>query len=191
MTEKITAKDIVDALTSLHLDKICVVELDLAPGTRDNRRVDFWTLEVAASKLFRTVGYEIKVSRQDYRRDSEEKQRQALSISDRFFYVAPKGMLGKEEIPSWAGLMEFDGHVFNVAKRAPKLPAKEDPTWLLVVSIMRNSVAVRRDVSLIREMQFFAERQAETARKQLEAAERRQWQKWERRIAARSKGGAA
>jgi len=147
MTEKIAARDIVDALYAANEDKICCEELELLNGSR---RVDFWTLDVTASARFRAVSYEIKISIQDFKRDTEAKQARALEISDRFFYVAPKGLLSKAVIPDWAGLMEFDGKLLTVAKLAPRLPEKRNPDWLLIVSIIRNSRQCRRDVGLLK-----------------------------------------
>ncbi|MFC3163081.1 hypothetical protein [Ciceribacter thiooxidans] len=193
MTEKITARAIVDALMTINAAKICVVEMELfaetGPGTY-SRRVDFWTLEVAASKQFRAVAYEIKVSRQDFNRDREEKQRAALSVSDRFFYVAPAGLLKKSDIPTWAGLMEFDGSDFKVIKRAPVLSEKRAPSWELIVSVIRNSVTCRRDVETIREIQRITEGRLNRLKANLRAIEKREAERWHRRWQAGRKAGA-
>jgi len=81
-----TTSEILDALIAVSDDKIWASELALLAG---GRRVDFWTLEPAASKGFRAQAYEIKISRGDFKRDNEGKQEGALSYADRFWTVTP------------------------------------------------------------------------------------------------------
>lgn len=148
-----TADEILDALIAISSDKIWAVEL---PFRGSSTRVDFWTLAPVRSKDFRTVAYEIKVSRADFRRDSEEKQSGALAFSDRFFYVCPDGVLTKVDVPDWAGLMTFDGKVFSVAKLAPRRE-KADPDWGVIVDVLRNSGQCRRDVDLMASQLSYAQ----------------------------------
>ena len=143
---KLTADDILNALIAYSDDKIWASELALNGG---ERRIDFWTLEPHRSKGFRSSAYEIKISRADFKRDSEEKQASALSFTDRFWYVTPQGMIDKSEVPEWAGLQEWDGRVFHVRKKPP-MRTKTDPTWEFIVSLMRNSGETRRDIGLMK-----------------------------------------
>lgn len=124
-------------------DHIQVEEFAFTGG---NRRIDFWELHVHPSKGHEATAYEIKVSRSDFKRDSAVKQREARLWSDRFYYVCPKGMVRPEEIPEWAGLIEYDqvGERLRVVLPAPKRD-KDAPSWDLFVSLIRNSSAVRRD----------------------------------------------
>lgn len=142
-----TAEEIIEALIAVSSDKIWARELACFGG---DRRVDFWTLEPAASKGFRATSYEIKISVADFRRDSEEKQAGALLWSDRFWYVTPPDLVDKASVPTWAGLMEWDGKMFHPRKRAPKRE-KAEPSWDFVVSLLRNSRDGRRDVEVIKE----------------------------------------
>jgi len=153
----ITADHILDALVAANSEKIWATEVPFRGSTT---RIDFWTLETAASAGFRATSYEIKVSRQDYKRDTEEKQAGALRHSDRFFYVTPPGLLKKADIPEWGGLMEWSGETWRVIKRAPKLAKAEEPGWGLIVDIIRNSGQCRRDVALLTMRIQMAERQA-------------------------------
>lgn len=52
------------------------------------------------------TGYEIKVSRSDFQRDS--KWTAYLPFCNRFYFVCPKGMITKDEIPAPAGLIWYD-----------------------------------------------------------------------------------
>src|SRR5690606_9994266 len=106
-------------------------------------------LEPHRSKGFRSSAYEIKISRADFNRDSEEKQAYALAFTDRFWYVTPQGMIDKAEVPEWAGLQEWDGRFFHIRKKPP-MRTKADPTWEFVVSLIRNSGETRRDIGLMK-----------------------------------------
>lgn len=147
--EPMTADDILDALIAVSHDKIWAIEL---PFRGSSTRIDFWTLAPVKSKGFRTVAYEIKVSKADFNRDSEAKQKGALEFSDRFFYVTPPGLLDRANVPDWAGLIEWHGAYpkqgFKVIKKPP-IRDKSDPDWGVIVDVIRNSGQCRRDISLL------------------------------------------
>lgn len=149
-----TASEILDALIALADDKIWASELALVHDHTD-RRIDFWTLEPIRSKGFRAQAYEIKVTRADFLRDSLAKQSAALQFANRFWYVTPPDLLKKEEIPEWAGLLEWHGKLFHVKRKAPPRE-KAEPTWPFIVSVIRNSGEMRRDTGLIKaQLAFF------------------------------------
>jgi hypothetical protein len=172
-----TADDILTALIAMSDDKIWATELALLSG---GRRIDFWTLEPAASRGFRACAFEIKVSRGDFKRDTDEKQDGALRFSDRFWYVTPPGLVQKQEVPAWAGLQEWDGGTFVVRKKAP-MRAKESPSWDFVVSLLRNSGDARRDTSLMKSQIAFYQFQAERSRSERKIRETYTFERWKRR----------
>lgn len=51
---------------------------------------------------------EIKVSRADFRRDTDEKRRAWRSVTNRFVYLVPKGLVTPDEVADGCGLWEFD-----------------------------------------------------------------------------------
>lgn len=153
----ITAKDIVEALTAWSSECIWASELDFFTG---KRRIDFWTMAPIRSKGFLATAYEIKVSRADYKRDSDQKQSGALAYSDRFYYVTPPSLISKDELPEWAGLIEWDGEKLSTIRRSP-VREKLQPSWEFVVSLMRNSGEARRDVGLLKAQISFYETQQE------------------------------
>jgi len=53
-----------------------------------------------------TMGYEIKMSRQDFLQD--KKWKKYLQFCTRFYFVAPKGIIKPEELPENIGLLEFE-----------------------------------------------------------------------------------
>jgi len=117
-----TAADILDALIVRSDDKIWASELAFFEG--GSSRIDFWTLEPVGGKTaYRASAYEIKVSRADFRRESDDKQCDALRWSDRFWYVAPPDVIPPQELPAWAGLQTWDGTTFCVVKKAPEIAA--------------------------------------------------------------------
>jgi hypothetical protein len=139
------AEDIINALMAISEARLWARELTFSAH---GRRADFWTLEPTASQGFRAIAYEVKVTRADFLQDSYEKQEPALRYSDRFFYVTPPGLIQRQELPSWAGLMEWDGKAFTVKKKAPKRE-KAAPNWQLFVDVMRTSGRCRRDSDLM------------------------------------------
>lgn len=71
--------------------------------SKPQRRID--ALIVASTG---TTAVEIKVTRADFRRDTEEKRRAWRAITNRFVYLVPKGLVTPEEVADGCGLWEFD-----------------------------------------------------------------------------------
>ena len=149
-------------------------ELRLGSGYSDiaQRRIDMFM--ISSEKGNYTTAFEIKVSRGDFLRDikDEAKQRGARLYSSNFYYVAPKGMLNPEEIPMWAGLMEYDfeSGQFNTRIVAP-LQSRNTPSWSLVCSLVRRvnaNLYTDRMAELYNEVEYF-KREAENLLNLLEA----------------------
>ena len=113
-------------------------------------------------------------TRSDFKRDSHAKQREARLFSDRFYYVAPKGLIQPAELPDWAGLLEFDAGLIKVRVTAPYRD-KSWPTWELLVSLIRNSGEIRRDTDLVRKERNQLKAQLQDARAKLRAAGLQPW----------------
>lgn len=176
-----SADEILDALIAVSSDKIWAVEV---PFRGSSTRIDFWTLKPTQSGGFRTISYEIKISKSDFRRDNEDKQRGALDHSDRFFYVCPDGLLSKADIPDWAGLMTFDGKMFKVLKNAPKRE-KIEPSWGVIVDVIRNSGQCRRDIDLLASQLSYAKHRLNFLETSHNRIGRVQTERWTRRFANR------
>lgn len=164
--------EILAALVTAQQDAIWASELAFDGGAR---RCDFWTISANGSAGFQAVAYEIKISRSDFRRDNHAKQRQARLFSDRFYYVAPKGLIKTEELPDWAGLMEFSEGALSTRVPAPHRD-KDAPTWQLVVSLIRNSGEIRRDTDGLRKENAFMKRRMAEAARLIEAKGRKAWE---------------
>lgn len=114
-----------------------------------NGRTRWWecdVFEVTDSGYWRE--YEIKISRADFFADAKkdrpvaynylpgaarETKHQVLARGDRagpsrFWYVMPAGLIKPEELPSWAGLIEFAGNYERQVVAAPPIHnEKVDP----------------------------------------------------------------
>jgi len=57
-------------------------------------------------------GYEVKISRSDFRADinQPDKQQALMEMVHRFYYVTPDRMINKSEVPEGAGLIEIAPH---------------------------------------------------------------------------------
>lgn len=173
---RMTSGDIIDALVALSDDKIWATELAAYSGAR---RIDFWTLEPTQSCGFRACSYEIKVTRQDFKRDDEEKQAFALKWCDRFYYVTPPSLIQKNELPKFAGLLEWDGKSFRVIRKPPKLE-KSEPSWPFIVSLLRNSGDCRRDVGLLKAQVAYFKYAAEEEKRRVNWNRQFANEKWKR-----------
>lgn len=166
------AQEIVEALAASFGDCIFATELAFCQGAR---RCDLWTISANSSAGFKARAYEVKISRADFRRDTAIKQREARLFSDQFFYVAPAGIIKPDEVPDWAGLIEYDGGEFRTVVSAPYRD-KDAPTWELVVSLIRNSGNVNRDTDLLKLRLRDAERKISRAKAAIENAGRKAWE---------------
>lgn len=93
---------------------------------------DVWIL----TKSELAYEFEIKISRSDFFNDFKHKTRKHSflgevnkeylnGIPNYFYYVVPKGLITKEEVPEYAGLCYVDGEILYTIKKAPKLTSKK------------------------------------------------------------------
>ena len=109
------------------------------------RRIDLFIISSNAGN--ETTAFEIKVSRQDFKKDikNDIKQRGARLYANNFYYVTPKDLIKPDEVPLWAGLWELDLEDENRVKEAwfvEKVPAplmpKAVPSWGLICAMIRH-----------------------------------------------------
>lgn len=74
------------------------------------RRIDYLLMRISrrSSPRHERIALEVKVSRADFKRDTDEKRAAWFGVSDRFAYVTPKGLITPDELPAGCGLIEFD-----------------------------------------------------------------------------------
>jgi hypothetical protein len=157
------------------------------------RRIDLFIISSNAGN--QTTAYEIKASRSDFKKDIQDdlKQRGARLYANEFFYVAPKGMIKREEVPLWAGLIEFDfdkyeeteerdkKYLFATVVDAPLHP-KYPPSWGLICSMIRH---VNKDIGKatiaelkeeIRQLKYQEQRQRKLLSKIANGEEYHSWE---------------
>lgn len=73
------------------------------------RRIDFLLMRISRGSRPRheRMALEVKVSKADFKRDTDEKRRAWFSVADRFAYVAPAGLISVDELPPGCGLLEY------------------------------------------------------------------------------------
>lgn len=101
-----------------------------------------WGIQETPSNAKRTAAIEIKRSKSDYYRDTNnpQKRRGALLHSNQFYYAAPAGMINPKTLPRECGLIEMhefeDGLMGQVLIDAP-FEERFPPSWHFVMSICR------------------------------------------------------
>lgn len=114
------------------------------------RSIDYLVVSTTAGNIVDI--FEVKASRSDFLKDikNEEKQKQARCFADRFYYVAPEGIVKDGELPAWAGLWELCFDTAETPYLRPKISAPllktTGPTWGLVASIIRHNNAAKVDL---------------------------------------------
>ena len=117
----------------------CGTGYDLQDGHSVEQRIDAFALNCWPSKKYERVAYEIKVTRQDFIHeiDHPEKREQALMLSNRFYFVAPEGVIGIPDVPEEAGLMQVNAlGITRILKQAPLRDAGPMP-MSFIASILR------------------------------------------------------
>jgi hypothetical protein len=103
-------------------------EYDSAPVYR---RIDGLMLDGSSTR----TAIEVKISRTDFLRETEEKRRPWRKITNRFIYATPAGLLKPEEIPDGCGLWEVDGNTVRIVKRAKSNPTPEPIPHQVLVAL--------------------------------------------------------
>ena len=101
------------------------------PGFKANRTLDAMAVSLWPSRGMEIHGYEVKVSRADFRRELADGAKADTwhGIVDRFWIVAPRGVVPVDELPAAWGLIEVstDGTKLRSAKAAPLLTDERAP----------------------------------------------------------------
>jgi hypothetical protein len=96
------------------------------------RRIDYLLMRISRRSQPRheRIALEVKVTRADFKRDTDEKRAAWFGVSDRFAYVTPVGMIRPEELPAGCGLMEYNPEATfasDVLKWKVVAPKKSEP----------------------------------------------------------------
>lgn len=104
--------------------------------------IDFFVMNVFPSKQFEKIAYEIKVSRSDFFNEikNPNKRRFAMAMSNKFYFITPKGLLKPNEIPKECGLEEVcnNGKYLYTQTIVPAIWRETlPPNWAFVSSLCR------------------------------------------------------
>lgn len=89
---------------------VAVTELRAAAGTKYSQQAfDFWVMDCFPSNHHERTCFEVKVSRADFLKEIKDprKRRMGLALSNRFYFIAPEGIVKIEEVPPECGLYEL------------------------------------------------------------------------------------
>lgn len=111
---------------------------ELSPGYHPEQRIDAWAMSVWKSDKFKSVAYEIKVSRTDYLREilRPAKRETAMQFSNQFYFVAPDGIIKPSEVPDGCGLIQVQDGKLVTSTKAPHREIGE-PTWEFYAALVR------------------------------------------------------
>ena len=107
------------------------------PGSE--QRIDGFAMGLWPSKGFERTSFEIKVSRSDWISELKRPYKRIIAhrLCNRFYFVAPTGLIAKEEIPLECGLMELSKEgILRIKVQAP-FHESDLPTWIFVASLAR------------------------------------------------------
>jgi Spy/CpxP family protein refolding chaperone len=135
-TIKYTSANLVRMLSNRHADAVFIDECKMGSSWNGTERLDAWVLLKTWSPMT-AVGYEIKVSRSDFLRDT--KWQRYLSVCHEFYFVAPKGVLTAAELPEQVGLLEPAGQRLVCRRKA----TRREPNALDLVSLMAYALMSR------------------------------------------------
>jgi len=99
-------------------------------GRGAEQRVDLWVMGMWQTNRMARIAYEVKMSRSDFRRELAQptKRRQALLISNEFWFAAPFDVIPPDEVPLECGLVEF-GYVGEGERRRLEHIVTVDAPW--------------------------------------------------------------
>jgi hypothetical protein len=139
----ISASTLLDAIKLRHSTDLVIPECKNGPTQMgSHRRFDAWVLVRTWSPIT-MIGYEIKVSRSDWRRD--EKLADYQGLCHQLYIVAPKGVVPVEELPESVGLIEAVGDGSRLVTRR-KASRREIPLpGELLVYILMARVAPKQE----------------------------------------------
>jgi hypothetical protein len=138
----VTADEIIALLAAHHEKDVFVAQCKDGPThVREHLRLDAWALD-RSWRPVTAYGYEVKVSRQDFRSDS--KWTGYLSVCHRFSFVCPAGVITPTDLPAGIGLV-WVGRTGKLVFKIRSQRREPDPVRfneLLLYVVMCRSVIV-------------------------------------------------
>jgi hypothetical protein len=103
------------------------------------QRYDAWAINLFPSKKYLRVAYEIKVDRSDFLHEIQnpKKRKQALEVSNQYYFATPKGLVDESEIPEECGLIEVSEKGNSRVKIKAPFRETDGLSWQFLCSIAR------------------------------------------------------
>lgn len=139
----ITAQQILEALGATYESDAYAFLSQLRNGTgydKSARTADAIAMCLWPSRGLEIEGYEIKVSKSDWKAELAEpsKADEFFKYCDRWWLITPKDLIDVKELPIGWGLKEFDGTKIKIKVQAERNKKPLAPDRLLLGSILRN-----------------------------------------------------
>lgn len=114
------------------------VELRNGTGSNSTTGIDFFAIHTWPSKNYRTIAYEIKVSRADFAKEIQSPLKRAFaeSVSHEAYFVTPVGLVRADEVPEGWGLMVADAGGLKTLKHATQR-ARVEWSKTFIVGMLR------------------------------------------------------
>ncbi len=136
----ITADDVMTALRLKHASDVFISECKNGETWNSSGmlRLDAWVLKRTWSPLT-TIGYEVKVSRQDFEQD--QKWPSYLDLCHEFYFVCPSGLIRATDVPASVGLIWVakSGRLHTKRKAEHRQPDTDKLNGLLTYALMSRS----------------------------------------------------
>lgn len=158
----ITAGNIIAGMAKRYAAPEWAMFFNVANGTgwRGSRYADAVGMSLFPSRGLELHGFEIKVSKSDYRREAQDptKAEAVAAYCDRWWVVTPPDLLDGENLPLNWGWLAYDGRAFYTKQKAEKLEAKAIDRPILAALLRRaHESAEARAHSLVAEKTASAE----------------------------------
>lgn len=142
------ARDILKTLDKRYSGKEFVFFSELRVGTGydgtnglpgNEQRIDGYAISCWPSSGIERTSFEIKVSRKDWQDELKRPYKRLIAhrLCNKFYFVAPRGLIKTDEVPLECGLIEVDkDHNLRIRVQAP-FHESDTPNWLFVASLAR------------------------------------------------------
>jgi hypothetical protein len=139
-----TSDQILEALKKIHSTDVFISECKNGQTWNNQHllKLDAWVLKRTYSPLT-TIGYEIKVTRQDFEQD--QKWTNYLDLCNLFSFVCPAGLIRSTDLPPHIGIiwMSNSGKLHVKHKPERRTPNPEKQNALLIYALMSRSKIVK------------------------------------------------
>jgi hypothetical protein len=137
-----TTGEIKALLAARHAKDTWVPECNTGSSWRGCRRLDGWAL-VSTWSPVTTIGYEIKDARSDFLRD--DKWPAYLPYCHLFYFVCPRGVIAKEEVPEGCGLIYAGARLLTTIK-APRHEPQARALNDLMTYVLMSRVSIKANM---------------------------------------------